>query len=215
MSIDIYYMSAEEIREEQWEMLLELVPQSRREAIEVIRRRGDRACSLCAGLLLAYARRRKQIPADAPEYKEAHGRPCLDYGSWDYNLSHTSHWAVCAIGDERLGIDMEETERFRDHEDRNRRLLEHIANEAERECFEGTEADRENALARIWTRKEAHAKRIGNGILMDFPSIDTLKEEEYLTVYPEEGLCISLSRSQTNQVQKTRIYRLSAKEILT
>ena len=75
-----------------------------------LRQPDDRARCLRAGWALDAALRtvglRERSVAIAPG---EHGKPCLqEHPHWHFNLSHSGEWAVCALSDAPIGVDIEQ-----------------------------------------------------------------------------------------------------------
>lgn len=78
-----------------------------------------------------------------------------------FSLSHSGHWLGCAVGPEPMGLDLEQPTRTRDV----LALARLACSEAERAMLEALDdAPRTECFYRLWTLKEAWAKRDGRGI---------------------------------------------------
>lgn len=101
-----------------------------------------------------------------------HGKPYLETGIPDgnaegrlhFNLSHTDHLALLAIGNRELGVDLEELERVGSMEigPVAHRFFAPEERAALRSRAPGVPRDTE--FLRIWTRKEALIKAVGRGL---------------------------------------------------
>lgn len=154
---------------------LERVGRDRREKALSYRFAKDRALSLGAGLLLnlAVGREAPWIPVPPEVRLGACGKPFLAAdGAPRISLSHSGEYAVCAIGSEEVGADIEQV----------------VAADADvaRRCFEGREllralpdGSRPDAeeFFRIWTMKESFIKLIGTGLSLDPSRFEILDEE--------------------------------------
>lgn len=90
------------------------------------------------------------------------GKPYLDDGSLQFNLSHSGERALIGVARSRqVGVDVEQ---FRPMPDLDS-LAARICSPGELQTLAGlAEADRERAFFALWTRKEALAKVTGEGI---------------------------------------------------
>ena len=89
----------------------------------------------------------------------AQGKPVFrDVPSLHFNLSHSGSFALCALSDAPVGVDIEALR------PRKPGLAEHIFSPAEQQWYHchGAGSD---ALLTLWTRKEAWGKQRGTGLL--------------------------------------------------
>lgn len=84
------------------------------------------------------------------------GKPYLDFCF--FNISHSGDFAVCALSDFPVGVDIE---RIKDFKRREKYML-----FSKRESEYVNERDFENRFFTLWTRKEAYIKAKG-GLLAD------------------------------------------------
>lgn len=106
------------------------------------------------------------------------GRPCFRNYPWlDFNISHSSGLAVCALGNgRRVGIDLEAlpitagkdmiVEKF-------------FSREEKREYAAGGGTDK--AFITVWTRKEAYGKYTGKGLDEELPAKKELDKLSFVT----------------------------------
>lgn len=128
---------------------------------------GDRRRSLGAALLLEYAAARHlpQLPHPVERAEREWGKPYLPNApGFHFSLSHAGDWAVCAVSDVLVGVDLE----------RERRLPPRLAAKfapEEREMLAAlSEREAQRAIFRLWTCKEAYTKCTGRGLLCPFSS---------------------------------------------
>jgi 4'-phosphopantetheinyl transferase len=89
------------------------------------------------------------------------GKPRLADGGPHFNASDSGDWAVVALADAELGIDLEVVRELRNADSLARR----ICTDRELERFERLpESERDAALLRLWTCKEAGLKAVGLGL---------------------------------------------------
>lgn len=149
-----------------WQMLLPQLPAARQQRILSCCRDEDRARLAGSGWLLRQALIQVGI---APEQQQlertALGKPQLSGQSVpQFSLSHSSHWAVCALSDTPVGVDVEGprctpaiARRFF-HPDE----LPDFASLPETEW--------RDQLNRLWTAKEAFTKALGGGLTVPLDS---------------------------------------------
>lgn len=140
--------------------LLPLLPPDRQEKIRRLRAGEDRRCSMAAGLLL------RRFWGNAPLQYAARGKPQAE-GQPFFNLSHSGDWAVLAISDAELGIDIEKPGPFREG------VARRVFSEEERRF---TESDADDRFIFLWTRKEAVVKCLGCGIVHPMSTFSVLED---------------------------------------
>ena len=155
------------------------LPQRYRRALQY-RSDGDRLRCIGAGLLLI---RELGIRDESEILYTPDGKPFLAEGP-AFSLSHSGSYCVLAVGEGKIGIDIEHMA------DANLPSLEMIASDAELAWVR--EGDRLQRLYTLWTRKEALAKAIGTGNFRDPREIDLKKyNERFFSTEFREGYCIS------------------------
>ncbi|MFE9929346.1 4'-phosphopantetheinyl transferase family protein [Streptomyces sp. NPDC005533] len=97
---------------------------------------------------------------DCPTCGGPHGRPATPDGPLHYNLSHSGDLAYLALATRPVGIDIERTPTPQAVTD----VLHTLHPEETTELASLPEAQRPQALARVWTRKEAALKATGHGL---------------------------------------------------
>ena len=86
------------------------------------------------------------------------GKPCFAEDRPHFSISHTPHYAFCALSENNIGIDAEELDRKI-----NLKLADKILSDPEKAQFDGAE-DKVRALLTFWVLKEAAAKCTGEGL---------------------------------------------------
>ena len=135
-----------------WQKILPNLPVFRQKKAQKLRKIEDKARSVGAGWLLQYAL--EQAGVQEPVFAEtALGKPYLEnYPHIHFSLSHSGSWAVCAVGDAPLGVDVEQP-----------RCTMEIAKRFFRPD-ELPETEDKDHLLRLWTAKEAFVKALGRGL---------------------------------------------------
>ena len=128
-----------------------------------------------------------------PIEKDKNGRPFLPLSpTADISLSHSDGFTVYAAGDTRLGIDMESPTAIREPQ----RLCRRFFTESEQMQVE-TAPDIARTVCEIWTKKEALAKYIGNGLSQNIHRDTTEPQKEIVfrsfpTTFSEKSYIITL-----------------------
>lgn len=150
----LYAMNLTPYMDGRWRSLLPRLPQARQERALACRFDADRARVAGAGMLLQTALERAGIPAERQRFAEnPFGKPYLtEFPDLHVSLSHGGPWAVCAVSDRPVGVDVE---------------LPRCSYAVAKRYFhpeelpQATDADR---LCRLWTAKEAFVKALGTGL---------------------------------------------------
>ena len=149
-----------------WRELLPGLPQARQRQALSCRFDADSARAAGAGWLLQYALVQAGVPAHAQRFTEnPWGKPALaDREAPQFSLSHGGTWAVCAVGESPLGVDVE---------------LPRCTMAVARRYFhaqelKGLEAlppqEQRDRLCRLWTGKESFVKALGRGLTLPLDS---------------------------------------------
>lgn len=137
-----------------------LSPQRRDKAARP-RRERDKRLSLGAGavldLALASAGLRER---EARLSWNSHGKPRLaDRPELRFNLSHSGRFAVCALSDREVGVDVEEAR------EAGEALFRRVCTQRELAAMEGLEPERrQDRFFQLWTAKESFLKYLGTGL---------------------------------------------------
>jgi 4'-phosphopantetheinyl transferase len=152
---------------------LKRVSEMRREKIRRLRCREDQIRSLGAGLLLC--RGLTDLGIDPDVVRMIYGKnqkPRMEGIPWfSFNLSHSGMRAMCAIGTQKVGCDVEQI-----HGIQMEKVTRRFYTNQEQEYLFSIEdpAEREDAFFRLWTLKESVIKFTGHGMAqgLDTFSID-------------------------------------------
>ena len=166
----LYALDLQPYLTDHWRDLLPDLPDARRRRVLACRFESDRARIAGTGWLLQYALKEAGIDAKKAVFAEnSYGKPLLASApDVHFSLSHGSNWAVCALGDTPLGVDVEFP-----------RCTMKIANryfqEAELEFLSHLSGiQQRDALNRLWTGKEAFVKALGLGLSQSLDSFQIL-----------------------------------------
>ena len=155
----------------------ELFSAQRREKIAKLKREQDKRLSACAELLLIYALRQQEDAFSLPLSirVDERSKPALLDSPWQFNLSHSGDYAVCALSDAPVGVDIE-TFRVRELLHPERMLH---PDEAKLLAFISNSNEKKKYFYECWVAKESYLKNLGIGLIVrprDFMvSEDTLK----------------------------------------
>ena len=84
------------------------------------------------------------------------GKPYFPGGKWHFSISHTKHFAFCALSDRNIGLDAEEKGRAV-----SPAMLEKFTSATEKSRLGD---DPQDSFLRLWVLKEADAKLTGRGM---------------------------------------------------
>ena len=139
----------------------------RREKLSRLRPESARRLGIGAELLLCLGLRELGLPLPPELRVGSGGKPYLTRGRPFFSLSHSGTLAACAISDRELGLDVQRLSPYREA------LARRICTPEERDWLL-SQADRDGAFTRLWTRKESHAKATGLGMRLEFSSFSTM-----------------------------------------
>lgn len=148
-----------------WQAVLPLLSPARQEKVARFAKEADKARSAGAGWLLQHALEQADVSicslAETPL-----GKPYLpEHPDLHFSLSHAGDWAVCAVGNAPLGVDVEQP-----------RCTMEIA----KRFFcsdELPETEDKDFLNRLWTAKEAFVKALGGGLTIPLNSFKVYLNE--------------------------------------
>lgn len=172
----------------------------RKDKITALKKREDQCRSLAAGVLLQNALEKAGIDDKLVQFQvNEHGKMSIaEYPDFYFNLSHSGDYAVCAVADQPVGVDIEKIRGRK--EAQLQRLIRHVCTEEEKECLMRFEGERlEEEFVRIWTKKESYTKAMGMGLQIPFHEVSTLQQGFYYLNETLEGymICAATIESQT------------------
>lgn len=134
--------------------------------------------SLGGMLLLRFLLGAEEFNRVAPTIvHDKNGRPYLPSGEYDFNISHSEEWAVCAlerdVEDPRVGVDIQSHPQSRNTDKIAKRFF--TRNEYD---YYSAHYDRDHAFLRIWTRKEALVKWKGEALSATIHKLDAMLAPE-------------------------------------
>jgi len=111
-----------------------------------------------------------------------------------FNLSHAGDWIVCGIGEAELGVDVEHVR------DREITFAGSVLSGTEYAAWQALpEAKRPVAFYRLWTLKESYAKYRGEGLYLDFKTLEAAEESDGWWTMAGDRDCILFSRFLTSE----------------
>lgn len=151
--------------------VLEGLSEERREKILRKNHLEGRKEALGAGLLLKEVLVRFGHTQEEIRINE-NGKPEIE--GFHFNLSHSHEMAVCVVGEDEVGCDVEKVGAFRENVEKR------ICSERERVYLEGFSGDeRTREFYKVWTRKESYVKMTGEGIRFPLCQVEFLQGEIY------------------------------------
>lgn len=213
---------------EQSLVLYEMLPKERKELVDQARNEEIAKKRLYTGAFLQYVLSKETgIPVEKLQYiYNEWGKPELDVKnivdnvqldavkkerieSLSFNLSHSGNYAVLAVSDSPIGVDIE---------CKNRNYMSLAKRCFCKEEYEDIEAvigeeERKRRFLEYWTMKEAYIKYVGEGLRIPLNSFriergqegnSFLVEDEtiiFRTFFVEEEYCVSLCNAQRTNVQ--------------
>lgn len=150
-----------------------LFPLISKERLEKIHRLADpvakKQCLYSELIIRWLACKKLDVPSNVLWFGAGeHGKPCLrDFPYFQFNVSHTRGAMAAAVSPLRVGVDIEAPRRF------SMRTAKRCFSQQELAYLEHGQ-DQMSRFLNIWTRKEAHLKRLGIGIRMPLRSFSVL-----------------------------------------
>lgn len=182
----IYIAKIEPLLEDSlYEKALSMIGTDRRDSVIRMKNRPDQARSVAAGLLLNYAVMCYcGCPWDGSFLLGEHGKPMLPkrYGLF-FNLSHSGDYAVCAVADCEIGVDIQKHKEYKENLAKRFFHPEELA-------FLSTAADQKRCFYDLWSMKESCVKYTGRGLStgMDSFSVIPLLHRENLHI--ADQICV-------------------------
>lgn len=127
-------------------------------------------------------------PGELEVLKTREGKPYLkNHENIFFNLSHSGGKVVCAIGETRLGVDIEK--------------ITYARHKVAKKCFCDKEIgilnsskDLNKEFFRLWTMKEAYLKAEGLGLSIPPKSVDvvSIKSHDFVCAVVDDAYCLSV-----------------------
>ena len=149
-----------------WRRILPDLPRQRQERALQCRREDDSIRIVGAGWLLQQALERVGVPPQDRRFAtNPWGKPILeDNTQIHFSLSHSGIWAVCAVSDGPVGVDVEQPRCSMAVARR------HFCPDELQFLLQLPPEEQSAALNRLWTAKEAFVKAMGRGLTVPLDS---------------------------------------------
>ncbi len=145
-----------------FEQCLHTVSPWRQRVVQSLARRDDQQRSVCAALALDMCLRTVGLREQTePIERDAHGKPSLSaHPEWNFSVSHSGLWSVCALAKTPVGVDVEKIRPMRALD-----IAKRYFTEEETTLLSALdEFERTVAFFRFWTAKESVLKARGTGL---------------------------------------------------
>lgn len=162
---------------------ISLVSADRRERIQTFKNPITARLSLGAGVLLKLALDESGL-GDKMDQIEigAHGKPYLKHTEFHFSLSHSGHYAICAVSSAPIGADIQQIKETLPK--RTTRIL----SDEERAYLDGLpETERIQLFYRLWARKESLIKWDGRGLQLPMEQLSFVQDGILLDTMAFEG----------------------------
>ncbi len=160
----IYYALPDAFDEALLQQLTPLLPPEKQTAIARIKHPPARHQAILAWAVLVYALREQGFALPRLAQSET-GKPYFEGFPLHFNLSHTDTLVCAALSDSPVGIDAQTLTTPSDA------VARRVLSEAELRLLAEAQ-DKATFFTRLWTLKEAFAKRTGEGLSRGFSSLD-------------------------------------------
>ena len=201
--IDVYILNIKKCQE----ALISLIPYvspRRQRVFERVLIENSKLFSIASEVILAHSLR---LPLPCDYKTEDNGKPYID-GQKKFNISHSGDYAVCAVSDFEIGVDIEAAQRF------NPKIITKFLAEEEIEDYKTLNQSAVlSFLCEKWVRKEAYLKLTGTGFRVAPNSLcfkgDTLMQDRAIfskvfDISQQEKLCVCAEKEdQINLIEVT------------
>lgn len=179
--MDWYKYNINDIEKEEYEYFFSIMGKGKKERILRFQNEDDKKRSICAEMLAKceIAKRYGIEPCDVILDTAENGKPYCKNLNVHLSLSHSGDYAVCAIGENPIGIDIQKIVPY------NEKTARKVCSKIELEIIEKS-ADKSAEFIKFWTEKEAVMKMTGLGIgevgiktCLDGKKIETVRFLDY------------------------------------
>ena len=186
--MELYWYCIKDMDSAAYEKALSMMDSTRRKRIGELAAENDRKRSVAAELLARQALGEKLgcAPQDVPLRRDEDDKPYLEGNPWYVSLSHSGQYAVCALGEKPLGVDVEV---IRTTEEK---FMRRVCTEQELAYVRPYE---EGGFARFfecWTAKEALFKLTGKGPMLKLSRFE-LPEHVALDFIVKNGCALTVA----------------------
>lgn len=185
-------------REEDFEAALEKVQNLRKEKVMRCKKEEDKKRSLAAGCLLRFGLMAEGLDYDSLDFTVLQGGKLVlgQENAPYFSISHAADYAACVLSDRPIGLDLEPFARLKTPKGQLRieQMSKKCLTQEERALLEEKSGEeKEKAFLEFWTKKEAYSKCMGQGLGLDFSTIDTIAlRDHFWTHCTQDGYCVSI-----------------------
>lgn len=185
--IKTYCIDIKHITEEDYQQIHELLSPYRRQKIALLKHEQDKKRSLGAAATLDRALMEYGLRERSMEYEIGrYGKPYLrDYPEIHFSLSHSGEYAICSIGREPVGNDIEKIKEGR------LQVAQRFFSTQETAWIYRVDdrREQEERMFRIWTMKESFLKVTGFGMSLELNSftIESRRDEKFFVDHHING----------------------------
>lgn len=155
----------------------------RKKQIEQLKNPAAARLSLGAGVLLFFALQRCGYENELEHIKKGrHGKPYLEGFNFQFSLSHSGSYALCAYAKQSIGADLQQ---IRGNLPNNIRKI--LSQEEENFLSKQIAEERKALFFRLWARKESLIKWDGRGLRIPLEQLSFVKDEQLLDFLEFEG----------------------------
>ena len=153
-----YKCNINDIKTEEYETFFSLMNEEKRARISRFRNEDDKRRSICAEMLARreIAKRFGINICDIEIAAKEKGKPYCKNAEVELSLSHSGDYAVCAVGERPIGIDIQRIVPY------NEKTAKKVCSALELEDIEKSGKKAEEFI-KLWTKKEAVIKMKGEG----------------------------------------------------
>ncbi len=147
----------------------DILSPERKEKIQKLKMSHSKLESIGAELALIKAVKHfyPDTPLPLRYYRNSHGKPYLsDFPNLHISISHSGDYAVCAVSDTEVGIDIQKIK------EANFRIADRYFTIEEREYI----GEDTRLFFDLWSRKESYVKATGTGLTVPLNSFSTLHD---------------------------------------
>jgi len=158
-----------EVSHVQYNQMLSLVSDERRQQVNRFRFKKDALCALYGDILIRHliSANLRTKNDNISFLKNKYGKPYLEDSPLHFNLSHSGHWIIGAISNDVIGVDIEKmanidlsiAKRFFTHH-------EYL------QILDAKNSEKQSLFFSIWTLKESYLKYLGTGLSTPLDSFE-------------------------------------------
>lgn len=206
--LKVYYADIASLRDDaHFAAGMKTVLPERRERFLRLKVKEEQLRALAADRLLRIALEEAGVDYERLEFSyNEHGKPYFLHQSMHFNMSHAGNYAVCAIADQPVGVDVEVITKLDSKPEQIRRIADRILT-GEEQAFWNMHGATGVQLLKIWTKKESYAKMKGIGLSIGLEKIDTIGGAAFCSMQPDEThyltVCIECACEDAQIFNKT------------